>query len=64
LAILTGLVIATLIIAAVYVGYHAYEASLTEEVESHFVSEESQTFQSEITQVLSTVRFDLPKDFL
>jgi hypothetical protein len=35
LAILTGLVIATLIITGAYVGYHAWEASLHEEVEDH-----------------------------
>jgi hypothetical protein len=30
-----GLVIATLIITGAYVGYHAWEASLHEEVEKH-----------------------------
>jgi len=35
LGILTGLVIATLIITGAYVGYHAWEASLHEEAEEH-----------------------------
>jgi predicted negative regulator of RcsB-dependent stress response len=35
LGILTGLVIVTLIITGAYVGYHAWEASLHEEVEKH-----------------------------
>lgn len=35
MGILTGLVIATLIITGAYVGYHAWEASLHEEAEGH-----------------------------
>jgi predicted negative regulator of RcsB-dependent stress response len=59
LAILTGLVIAALIIAAVYVGYHAYEASLHEEIKTHSISLDIQTIQSEITQIFSYTKPDL-----
>jgi len=64
LAILTGLVIATIIITAVYVGYHAYEASLHEEVKTHSISQEMETFQSEIVQIFVNGRIDHTEEIL
>jgi len=56
LAILTALVIATIIITGVYVGYHAYETSLHEEVKEHSIPIEIQTVQSEIIKLLSNTK--------
>ncbi len=47
MGILTGLVIATLIVTGAYVGYHAWEASLHEEVEKHSESIEFEKYQTE-----------------
>jgi len=52
LGFLILLVIATIIITGVFVGYHAWQSSLHEEVEKHFESTESRIFQGDI--VLST----------
>ena len=47
MGILTGLVIATLIITGAYVGYHAWEASLHEEAEEHSEPIDFQIFKIE-----------------
>jgi hypothetical protein len=59
LGILTGLVIATLIIVGAYVGYHAWETSLHEEVEKHSEIIEIETFQTEPKHSLFHIQIDL-----
>jgi len=59
MAILTFLVIATLIIAGAYVGYAAWEKSLHEEPEAHSVPIELETYQTEKFQSLIQVKTDL-----
>jgi|GEM_PF-1635499 len=59
MGILTGLVIATLIITGVYVGYHAYEDSLHEEVKEHSVPIEIESFNLKLVEFMSLTKYDL-----
>jgi len=59
LAILTGLVIATLIITGVYVGYHAYEDSLHEEIKEHSIPIEIESVNLKLVEFMALVRHDL-----
>ena len=59
MAILTYLVIATLIIAGAYVGHAAWEKSLHEEYDAHSVPIELETYQTEKFQPLIMVKSDL-----
>jgi len=59
LGILTGLVIATLIITGVYVGYHAYEDSLHEEIKEHSIPIEIESLNLELAEFMSLARHDL-----
>lgn len=51
MAILTALVIATLIITAGYVGYHAWQESLHEEPEKHSQEIEIQNIQTDLIEL-------------
>ena len=60
MAILTALVIATLIVAGAYVGYHAWDKSLHEEKpEKHSEPIEFETFQAEPALIDYPLRPDL-----
>jgi len=59
LGILTGLVIATLIITGVYVGYHAYEDSLHEEIKEHSIPVEIESLNLELKEVMTLTKHDL-----
>ena len=59
MGILTGLVIATLIITGVYVGYRAYEDSLHEEVKEHSVPIEIESFNLKLLELMSLTKYDL-----
>jgi predicted negative regulator of RcsB-dependent stress response len=48
LAILIGLVIATIIITGVFVGYHAWQESLHEEAETHSEPIHFEIFQIDV----------------
>jgi predicted negative regulator of RcsB-dependent stress response len=58
MAILTLLVIATIIITGVFVGYHAWQDSLHEKPEKHSAPE-LETFQSESSQMVVSLKPDL-----
>ncbi|MFZ8908208.1 MAG: hypothetical protein ACO2Y0_03470 [Nitrosopumilaceae archaeon] len=58
MAILTALVIATMIITAGYVGYHAWQESLHEEPEKHSLPIESQNIQTEFLQSVFQSKID------
>jgi predicted negative regulator of RcsB-dependent stress response len=58
LAILTALVIATIIIAAGYVGYHAWQESLHEKPEKHSQPIESHSIQTEFLQSVFQNKID------
>ncbi len=59
MGILTGLVIATLIITGVYVGYHAYEDSLHEEIKEHSIPVEIESLNLELKEVMTLTKHDL-----
>jgi len=59
LGILTGLVIATLIITGVYVGYHAYENSLHEEIKEHSFPIEIESFNLKLVEFMTLGKHDL-----
>jgi len=59
LAILTGLVIATLIITGVYVGYHAYEDSLHEEIKEHSIPIEIESIDLKLVDFMILTKNDL-----
>lgn len=62
MAALTFLVIATMIITGVFVGYHAWQDSLhekPEKAEKHSEPTEFETFQSESTQKIFPLKADL-----
>ncbi|TFH03209.1 MAG: hypothetical protein E4G77_00940 [Nitrosopumilus sp.] len=60
MGILLGLVIATIVITGVYVGYHAWEASLHEEVEKHSESINFEIFQDDkLTTSIFHIQTDL-----
>lgn len=53
LSILTLLVIATIIITGVYVGYHAHEDSLHEEIKTHSLPTQEKIDQPYLSENLS-----------
>ncbi len=59
MGILTGLVIVTLIITGVYVGYHAYEDSLHEEIKEHSIPVEIESLNLELKEVMTLTKHDL-----
>jgi len=59
LAILTGLVIATLIITGVYVGYNAYEDSLHEEIKEHSIPIEIESINLKLVEFMLLTKYDL-----
>jgi len=64
LAILTGLVIATLIITGVYVGYHAYEDSLHEEIKAHSIPIEIESINLKLVEFMILTKYDLNEGIL
>ena len=58
MAILTYIVIATLIIVGAYVGQAAWEKSLHEEPDAHSIPIELETYQTEEFQSLILVKSD------
>ncbi|MEJ2259091.1 MAG: hypothetical protein P8X78_01010 [Nitrosopumilaceae archaeon] len=54
-----ALVIATMIITAGYVGYHAWQESLHEEPETHSQPLVIQNIQTEFNQMIFQQKFDL-----
>ena len=54
-----ALVIATMIITAGYVGYHAWQESLNEEPETHSQPIVIQNTQTEFNQIVFQEKFDL-----
>lgn len=56
MGILIVLVIATIIITGVFVGYHAWQSSLHEGVEKHAQPDEIETFQ---TGKINLLEFDM-----
>jgi len=64
LAILTGLVIAALIITGVYVGYHAYEDSLHEEIKEHSIPIEIESLNLKLVELMTLTKHDLNVEIL
>ena len=59
MAILTFLVIATIIIAGAYVGYAAWEKSLHEEPEAHSEPTDVEKYQMDKSQSLFVMKEDI-----
>jgi len=54
----------TLIITGVYVGYHAYEDSLDEEIKEHSIPIEIESFNLKLAEFMTLAKYDLNSGIL